>query len=158
MDRRIAGPRDDELLRDKEQAILKLGELYRDKKCAPLPLDGLSSRARLTGVCPQERRCFGRGGEVVAATGGAPCEGEDGQTQCVRYPSLWMPSFLLTCRLAVRSLLDFFGDIPGSTQVQIDATKESAEWAKGEKRIFLKQNLETRLVALCVKSLNARQR
>lgn len=65
---------------------------------------------------------------------------------------LWRPSFSLTCRLAVRNLLDFFGEIPGSTQVQIDATKESAEWAKGEKRIFLKQNLETRLVALCVES------
>lgn len=29
---RPAGPKDEELLREKEAAILKLGELYRDKK------------------------------------------------------------------------------------------------------------------------------
>jgi len=50
----------------------------------------------------------------------------------------------------VRTLLDYFEAIPNSTKVQIDATKESSEWAKGEKRIFLKQNLETRLVGLYV--------
>jgi len=49
--------------------------------------------------------------------------------------------------------LDYFEAIPGSTKVQIDATKESSEWAKSEKRIFLKQNLETRLVGLYVLTL-----
>lgn len=29
---RVAGPKDDELLKEKEQAIIKLGELYRDRK------------------------------------------------------------------------------------------------------------------------------
>jgi 26S proteasome regulatory subunit N6 len=41
-----------------------------------------------------------------------------------------------------------FAAIPDSIPIQIEATKESAEWAKNDKRIFLKQNLETRLVAL----------
>lgn len=34
--------------------------------------------------------------------------------------------------------------------LQIDVTKENVDWAKAEKRIFLKQNLETRLISLCV--------
>ena len=51
-------------------------------------------------------------------------------------------------RTPVRTLLDLFAAIPDSTPIQIEATKESAEWAKNDKRIFLKQNLETRLVAL----------
>ena len=52
------------------------------------------------------------------------------------------------CRPPVRTLLDLFAAIPDSIPIQIEATKESAEWAKNDKRIFLKQNLETRLVAL----------
>lgn len=50
----------------------------------------------------------------------------------------------------VRDLLGFFSAIPNSTEVQINVTKENIEWAKNEKRIFLKQNLETRLISLCV--------
>lgn len=50
----------------------------------------------------------------------------------------------------IRTLLDFFAAIPGTNQVQIDVTKDNIEWAKKERRIFLKQNLETRLVSLCV--------
>ena len=47
----------------------------------------------------------------------------------------------------VRILIDYFNDIPNSRDVQIQVTKENAEWAKQEKRIFLKQNLETKLIA-----------
>jgi 26S proteasome regulatory subunit N6 len=50
----------------------------------------------------------------------------------------------------IRTLIDFFAAIPGSRDTQIKVTKENIEWAKNEKRIFLKQNLETRLVALWV--------
>jgi 26S proteasome regulatory subunit N6 len=49
---------------------------------------------------------------------------------------------------SVRTLIDYFGDIPNSTDTQIAVTKENIEWARGEKRIFLKQNLETRLIGL----------
>lgn len=48
----------------------------------------------------------------------------------------------------VRILIDYFGGIPGSQEVQISVTQENAEWAKAEKRIFLKQNLETKLIQL----------
>lgn len=50
----------------------------------------------------------------------------------------------------MRTLLDFFDAIPGASALQIEVTKENVAWAKSEKRIFLKQNLETRLIALYV--------
>lgn len=48
----------------------------------------------------------------------------------------------------VRTLIDFFSDIPGAQPIQIQVTKENAEWAKEQRRIFLKQNLETKLIGL----------
>lgn len=48
----------------------------------------------------------------------------------------------------VRTLIDYFSAIPGSEQVQIDVTQDNIEWARSEKRIFLKQSLEARLIGL----------
>ncbi|KAF2147113.1 uncharacterized protein K452DRAFT_217444 [Aplosporella prunicola CBS 121167] len=48
----------------------------------------------------------------------------------------------------VRQLLDFFAAIPNTLEAQISVTKECIEWAVSEKRGFLRQNLETRLVSL----------
>ncbi|KAK1836194.1 PCI domain-containing protein [Podospora conica] len=48
----------------------------------------------------------------------------------------------------VRQLLDLFQDIPNTTDLQISVTKSCIEWATSERRSFLRQNLETRLVAL----------
>ncbi|CAO1631474.1 unnamed protein product [Jaminaea pallidilutea] len=48
----------------------------------------------------------------------------------------------------IRSLLDYFADIPESTDIQIDTIRENIEWARSSRRIFLSQNLETRLIAL----------
>ncbi|ORY96120.1 hypothetical protein BCR43DRAFT_557139 [Syncephalastrum racemosum] len=48
----------------------------------------------------------------------------------------------------IRTLIDFFSDIPNCLPLQIDVCKENIEWSIQEKRIFLKQSLETRLVAL----------
>ncbi|GAA6020940.1 hypothetical protein JCM10207_003195 [Rhodosporidiobolus poonsookiae] len=106
-----AGPNDDQLLRDKEQAILKLAAIYRDKRDAQ----------SLASVVRDSR------------------------------PLVEHLAKAKTAKL-IRTLLDYFSAIPDSTEVQIDATRESAEWAKGEKRIFLKQNLETRLVGLYIDS------
>ncbi|KAI0319087.1 PCI-domain-containing protein [Amylostereum chailletii] len=47
-----------------------------------------------------------------------------------------------------RTLLDFFNPIPDCQNVQIAVLEENIEWAKKEKRIFQKQNLETRLVGI----------
>ncbi|KAK0704686.1 hypothetical protein B0H67DRAFT_592073 [Lasiosphaeris hirsuta] len=48
----------------------------------------------------------------------------------------------------VRQLLDLFDAIPNTTDIQISVTKSCIEWATSERRGFLRQNLETRLVAL----------
>ncbi|GAA5855347.1 hypothetical protein JCM8547_009043 [Rhodosporidiobolus lusitaniae] len=104
-----AGPKDDQLLRDKEQAILKLAQIYRDQRNAQA----------LASVVRDSR------------------------------PLVEHLAKAKTAKL-IRTLLDYFTSIPGSLPVQIEATKESAEWAKGEKRIFLKQNLEVRLVGLYI--------
>ncbi|KAL9538898.1 26S proteasome non-ATPase regulatory subunit 11 [Mucor bainieri] len=47
-----------------------------------------------------------------------------------------------------RSLIDYFSDIPNCLPLQIELCKENIEWCVQEKRLFLKQALETRLVAL----------
>ena len=49
---------------------------------------------------------------------------------------------------SVRQLLDFFYDIPDSLETHISITKSCIEWANEQKRGFLRQNLETRLVSL----------
>ncbi|CAD6571355.1 MAG: 26S proteasome regulatory subunit rpn6 [Alectoria sarmentosa] len=48
----------------------------------------------------------------------------------------------------VRQLLDLFSSIPNTVDVQISVTKSCIEWAISERRSFLRQNLETRLVSL----------
>ncbi|KAI8335396.1 PCI domain-containing protein [Chlamydoabsidia padenii] len=48
----------------------------------------------------------------------------------------------------IRSLVDMFNDIPDCLPLQIQVCKENIDWANQDKRIFLKQSLETRLVAL----------
>ncbi len=48
----------------------------------------------------------------------------------------------------VRQLLDLFNDMPNTTDTQIAVTKSCIAWAVAERRGFLRQNLETRLVAL----------
>ncbi|GAM86635.1 hypothetical protein ANO11243_046500 [Dothideomycetidae sp. 11243] len=48
----------------------------------------------------------------------------------------------------VRQLLDLFAPIPNSLDIQITTTKSCIEWAVSERRGFLRQNLETRLVQL----------
>ncbi|KAI0807978.1 PCI-domain-containing protein [Fomes fomentarius] len=48
----------------------------------------------------------------------------------------------------IRTLLDCFSAIPNSQKIQIDVLLENIQWAKREKRIFLKHSLETRLVGL----------
>lgn len=52
----------------------------------------------------------------------------------------------------VRTMIDFIKAIPGTLQTQVNVTKESIDWAVSEKRVFLRQNLETRLVALYIES------
>ncbi|KAL9595528.1 MAG: hypothetical protein Q9219_006385 [cf. Caloplaca sp. 3 TL-2023] len=48
----------------------------------------------------------------------------------------------------VRQLLDLLAAIPNTVDIQISTTKSCIEWAVSERRSFLRQNLETRLVSL----------
>ncbi|KAJ3355111.1 26S proteasome regulatory subunit rpn6 [Entophlyctis luteolus] len=48
----------------------------------------------------------------------------------------------------VKTLIDLFSIIPGALDTQVKICKEFIEWAVAEKRIYLKQSLETRLAAL----------
>ncbi|KAI8810894.1 PCI domain-containing protein [Cladochytrium replicatum] len=48
----------------------------------------------------------------------------------------------------VRTLIDLFSDIPDSLPLQVEVCKETIDWAVAEKRLFLRQSLETRLAAL----------
>eukprot|EP00798_Chlamydomonas_sp_ICE-L_P016740 gene16740-23011_t len=50
----------------------------------------------------------------------------------------------------VRSIIDSIAKIPGSTQVQLEVCKEQVEWARTEKRTFLRQRIELRLASLLV--------
>ena len=48
----------------------------------------------------------------------------------------------------VRQLIDLFTTIPNTLDIQTAVTKDCIGWATSEKRSFLRQNLETRLVGL----------
>ncbi|KAF9579285.1 26S proteasome regulatory subunit rpn6 [Lunasporangiospora selenospora] len=48
----------------------------------------------------------------------------------------------------IRTLIDYFSEIPNTLPLQIDVCKQTIQWTIQEKRIFLKQALETRLIAL----------
>jgi 26S proteasome regulatory subunit N6 len=50
----------------------------------------------------------------------------------------------------VRTLMEQFSEIPKSHDLQIEVCKECIEWCIQEKRIYLKQTLETRLIALYI--------
>ena len=97
----------EDLLREQEAALLRLGELYRDARNVQALTDVVrSSRSLMTSIAKAK-----------------------------------------TAKL-IRQLIDFFSDIPEAKQAQIDVTKDNVEWAKTEKRIFLKQSLETKLIGL----------
>lgn len=48
----------------------------------------------------------------------------------------------------VRSLVDFFLDLEADTGIEVQLCKDCIEWSKQEKRTFLRQSLEARLIAL----------
>ena len=52
----------------------------------------------------------------------------------------------------VRSLLDMFLDMEAATGQEVDLCLECIEWAKAEKRTFLRQALEVRSCVSCSSS------
>lgn len=82
---------------------------------------------------------------------------------CVRYVCMKSPElgelikntrpFLNTMSKAkaaklVRALVDLFLDMEACTGLEVDLCRECIEWAQQEKRTFLRQSLQTRLIAL----------
>jgi len=107
-----ADTKDDAILREKELALIRLGQYYRDSKNP----EGLASAIR---CC----RSF------MSAIAKAK-----------------------TAKL-VKTLIDFYSQAPlnqhpSSSQTQIVITRENVEWARSEKRVFLRQNLEIKLCSL----------
>ncbi len=47
---------------------------------------------------------------------------------------------------SVRTLIDFFP--PSARDLQMQAVNDNIEWARKEKRVFLRQSLEMRLIGL----------
>ena len=111
-------------LRDYETALMGLGELY-SKGQKPNELAELirTSRSSLSAFA-----------KAKTAKLGMPCMISYG------YVSLTAD--------AVRQLLDLFSSIPNTTPTQISVTRSCIEWAISERRSFLRQSLETRLVTL----------
>ncbi|XP_022309800.1 26S proteasome non-ATPase regulatory subunit 11A-like [Crassostrea virginica] len=83
-------------------------------------------------------------GELLAATGQA--EELAGLIKFTR-PFLVFVSKAKAAKL-VRGLVDMFLDMEASTGKEVQLCQECIEWAKDEKRTFLRQALEARLVAL----------
>ncbi|KAJ8101157.1 hypothetical protein POJ06DRAFT_89909 [Lipomyces tetrasporus] len=50
----------------------------------------------------------------------------------------------------IRALIDLFSTVPGTIDTQITVTKDCIAWAVSERRNFLRQSLETRLVSLYI--------
>ncbi|BDA43953.1 26S proteasome non-ATPase regulatory subunit 11 [Coccomyxa sp. Obi] len=48
----------------------------------------------------------------------------------------------------VRTIIETIARVPDSTQLQLEVCKEQVEWAKSEKRTFLRQRIEARLANL----------
>ena len=141
-----AVPTDTALLRDKEAAIIALAQLYRDQKYA-LP----SRLALLPLTAPlQEPHRSRRSRPLIPLPHGASPQSQNRQTQSVNLPNATFDRSLIPSPAPARTLLDLFQEIPGTGKAQIELTKENIDWAKSEKRIFLKQNLETRLVSLYI--------
>lgn len=87
------------------------------------------------------------------AVGGCPAllqlafKGQDRQNRYVCSLSEAMITDVL-----VRLVLDAVSKVPGSVKVQVDLCKECIEWAKEEKRTFLRQRLETKLASLYIQT------
>lgn len=48
----------------------------------------------------------------------------------------------------VRAMVDMFLDMEASTGLEVEVCRDNIEWAKAERRTFLRQSLEARLIAL----------
>lgn len=57
----------------------------------------------------------------------------------------------------VRSIIETTAKIPNSTELQLKLCKEQVEWARSEKRSFLRQRIELRLATLYLETKEFQQ-
>uniref|UniRef100_A0A5F8A6A7 26S proteasome non-ATPase regulatory subunit 11 n=1 Tax=Macaca mulatta TaxID=9544 RepID=A0A5F8A6A7_MACMU len=130
---------DEEAVQVKEQSILELGSLLAKTGQAAVQKRfhhvGQAGLELLTSVDPPAS---------ASQSAGIPELG--GLLKYVR-PFLNSISKAKAARL-VRSLLDLFLDMEAATGQEVELCLECIEWAKSEKRTFLRQALEARLVSL----------
>lgn len=128
-------------LKKQEAALINLGSIHRDN----------NDPAALAQLIRDSRSFLG---SIAKAKTAKLSESKSGLSVFYLPPhSLFLflthQSACLLLVFTVRSLLDFFTPItPPATALQIEVTKESIDWAKEEKRVFLRQNLEVRLISL----------
>jgi 26S proteasome regulatory subunit N6 len=133
-------------LRDQETALVKLGELYRDQKCVVVSYivweltDGGKRNAKGLAEVITLSRAF------MSST--AKAKTAKLSTSHFFPRAIFPSSIFFLIGFTVRTLLDHFIPIPDSKQIQINVLVDNIDWAKREKRIFLKHSLETRLVGL----------
>ena len=121
--------------RDYENALMGLGELYRDqRKSDDLGQLVQTTRSELSSL-PKAK---------TAKISTFPYD-PSVKTHNSLYGGL---STDLSLPKKVRNLLDLFQPIPNTTTQQISLTKSCITWATSTKRNFLRQSLETRLVHL----------
>ena len=74
------------------------------------------------------------------------------QTLLVNFPKAKTAKMCISLGASsiVKTLIDQFTDIPNSLSLQIQICKAAIDWAVNEKRIFLRQALETRLASLYI--------
>lgn len=120
-----SGPGQSEIeARNYETSLLALGEIYRDQH-----------RANDLAQLVQDTRA------VLSSLAKA-------KTQKIGTDYYHNLHIQVLIEISVRQLLDYFYTIPDSVDTHIAVTKSCIEWAVSERRGFLRQNLETRLVQL----------
>jgi 26S proteasome regulatory subunit N6 len=124
-------------LRQQETALIKLGELYRDQQYSPrkakCPLR-IRKVQDLVSLIQTSRVIMSQFAKAKTAKMGNSA------------PKARIPD------IAVRSLIDFFSDVPNTIETQIEVTKDCIAWSVTEKRTFMRLSLQTRLVALYLDS------
>ncbi|XP_052249444.1 26S proteasome non-ATPase regulatory subunit 11-like isoform X1 [Dreissena polymorpha] len=116
----------EESVKVKEQAVLELGQLLASTNQA----EELGGLIKFTRPFPLTR-LFAELGGLIKFT----------------RPFLGMVSKAKAAKL-VRALVDMFLDMEAATGKEVELCMECIDWAKDEKRTFLRQALEARLIAL----------
>ncbi|KAK9331708.1 hypothetical protein V1520DRAFT_290292 [Lipomyces starkeyi] len=122
---------------EQETALYELGTLYRDHKYVLYDLTGAASLFNYWGMLVLMK--FRRYRKIK-------------ELEQLIQTSRTVMSGLAKSKVAkiIRALIDLFSTVPDTIDTQIAVTKDCISWAVSERRNFLRQSLETRLVSLYI--------